>query len=90
MISLRTVCPSFAVHEGQDVSFSVADLHPDALSLDSLKRIVIDASHIDQKKRGIVDMRETMMPLAKLLCRSSLKERYTDEDTARHVDLIFY
>ncbi|AEO65145.1 uncharacterized protein THITE_2111847 [Thermothielavioides terrestris NRRL 8126] len=62
----------------------------DALSLDSLKRIVVDASHIDQKKRGIVDMRETMLPLAKLLCRSALKERFTDEDPGRHVDLIFY
>ncbi|KAK3906601.1 U3-containing 90S pre-ribosomal complex subunit-domain containing protein [Staphylotrichum tortipilum] len=61
----------------------------DALCLESLKRIVVDASHIDQKKRGIADMRETMMPLAKLLCRKALKERYEDE-TARHIDLIFY
>lgn len=49
----------------------------------------MDASHIDQKKRGIADMRETMMPLAKLLCRKALKERYEDE-TVRHIDLIFY
>ncbi|KAG7291680.1 csm1-like protein [Staphylotrichum longicolle] len=61
----------------------------EALSLDSLKRIVVDASHIDQKKRGIVDMRETMLPLAKLLCREALKQRYED-DTAKHIDLIFY
>jgi protein CMS1 len=54
-----------------------------------LKRIVVDASHIDQKKRGIVDMRETMLPLAKLLCREALKERYGD-DTVKHIDLIFY
>ncbi|KAK4124949.1 hypothetical protein N657DRAFT_570029 [Parathielavia appendiculata] len=62
----------------------------DALSLESLKRIIVDASHIDQKKRGIVDMRETMMPLVKLLCREALKERYTDDDPSRHIDLIFY
>jgi protein CMS1 len=53
-----------------------------------LRRIVVDASHIDQKKRGILDMRETMMPLAKLLSRAEFKERYADPD--RHVDLIFY
>ncbi|KAK4239358.1 U3-containing 90S pre-ribosomal complex subunit-domain containing protein [Achaetomium macrosporum] len=62
----------------------------DALSLENLKRVIVDASHIDQKKRGIADMRETMMPLARLLCRSDLKERYTDADIVRHVDLIFY
>ncbi len=61
----------------------------EALCLENVKRIVVDASHIDQKKRGIVDMRETMLPLAKLLCRAALKERYED-DTARHVDLLFY
>ncbi|KAL1835463.1 hypothetical protein VTJ49DRAFT_6672 [Mycothermus thermophilus] len=47
----------------------------DALSLENLKRVVVDASHIDQKKRGIADMRETMMPLARLLCMRDLKER---------------
>lgn len=60
-----------------------------ALSIEDLKRIVVDASHIDQKKRGIVDMRETMLPLAKLLCREDLKGRYED-DTGKHIDLIFY
>ena len=59
-----------------------------SLSLASLKRLVVDASHIDSKKRGIVDMRETMMPLAKLLTRKELKERYTEPE--QHVDLIFY
>ncbi|KAK4248832.1 U3-containing 90S pre-ribosomal complex subunit-domain containing protein [Corynascus novoguineensis] len=60
-----------------------------ALSIEDLKRIVVDASHIDRKKRGIVDMRETMLPLAKLLCRNDLKGRYED-DTGKHIDLIFY
>ncbi|KXX80878.1 Protein cms1 [Madurella mycetomatis] len=59
-----------------------------ALSLENLKRIVVDASHIDQKKRGILDMRETMMPLARLLSRAELKEKYTDTD--HHIDLIFF
>ncbi|KAK1758523.1 U3-containing 90S pre-ribosomal complex subunit-domain containing protein [Echria macrotheca] len=60
----------------------------EALSIASLKRIVVDASHIDQKKRGIVDMRETHMPLVKLLTRKELKERYSDP--AKPIDLIFY
>jgi protein CMS1 len=34
-------------------------------------------------------MRETMLPLAKLLCREALKQRYED-DAAKHIDLIFY
>ncbi|KAH8882724.1 hypothetical protein GQ53DRAFT_700608 [Thozetella sp. PMI_491] len=59
-----------------------------ALSVDSLKRIVIDASHIDQKKRGVMDMRETMLPLAKWLARKEFKERYTDEKS--HIDLLFF
>ena len=67
---------------------SSADWVTGSLSLASLKRLVVDASHIDSKKRGIVDMRETMMPLAKLLTRKELKERYTDPE--QHVDLIFY
>lgn len=59
-----------------------------SLSLASLQRLVVDASHIDSKKRGIVDMRETMMPLVKLLTKTELKDRYTA--TEQHVDLIFY
>ena len=56
--------------------------------MDNLKRIVIDASHIDQKKRGVMDMKETMVPLAKWLARKEFKERYTDSD--KHVELMFY
>ncbi|TDZ31596.1 Protein CMS1 [Colletotrichum spinosum] len=59
-----------------------------ALSLEKVQRIVVDASHIDQKKRGVMDMKDTMMPLAKWLTRKELKERYTDEK--RHLDLLFY
>lgn len=63
-------------------------LENEALSTAKLRRIVIDASHIDQKKRGILDMRETMMPLVQLLTRKELKEKYTDPD--QPIDLIFY
>ncbi|KAB5562898.1 U3-containing 90S pre-ribosomal complex subunit-domain containing protein [Coniochaeta sp. 2T2.1] len=61
-----------------------------ALKVDSLKRIVIDASHIDQKKRGVMDMKDTMVPLAKWLARKEFKERYTDESEEKQVSLMFY
>lgn len=59
-----------------------------ALSLKTLKRIVVDCSHIDQKKRGILDMRETQGPLIQLLNRSELKDRYGGAES--DVQLIFY
>lgn len=59
-----------------------------ALKLDKLEQLVVDASHIDQKKRGIMDMKETMIPLARWLCRSEFKERYTDSE--RPLQLLFY
>lgn len=37
---------------------------------------MVDASHIDQKKRGILDMKETQLPLMQLLTRPAFKERY--------------
>lgn len=44
--------------------------------MNELERIVIDGSHIDQKQRGIFDMKETHLPLLKLLTRPELRERY--------------
>ena len=35
---------------------------------------MIDASHIDQKRRGIMDMRETQVPVVQLLSRTDVKE----------------
>ncbi|KAF4449547.1 Protein cms1 [Fusarium austroafricanum] len=59
-----------------------------ALSLDNLKRLVVDASHIDQKKRGVMDMKDTMMPLARFLSRKEFKDRYGDEK--KPLALLFY
>ena len=64
------------------------DTQVGALSVKKLHNLVIDASHIDQKKRGIMDMKDTMMPLAKFLARTELKERY--EDGRRPLRLLFY
>ena len=59
-----------------------------ALAVDRLERIVIDASYIDQKKRGILEMKETQIPLTQWLGRKELKERYTAEKDK--IELIFY
>ncbi|KAI9752756.1 MAG: hypothetical protein M1815_000269 [Lichina confinis] len=59
-----------------------------ALSLDKLQRLVVDGSHIDQKKRTIFDMRETLTPLLAFLNRPELKDRYGS--SKRRVDLLVY
>lgn len=59
-----------------------------ALSSQKLQRIIIDASHIDQKKRSILDMKETQVPLVQLLTRQDLKSRYGAAQN--RIDLIFY
>ena len=46
------------------------------LSFFSLEQVVIDCSHIDQKQRGIFDIRETQQPLIALLNQPELKCRY--------------
>ncbi|KAI9655842.1 MAG: hypothetical protein M1821_005277 [Bathelium mastoideum] len=58
-----------------------------ALSIEHLERIVVDASHINQKQRGILDMRETEIPLSQLLARKELRSRYNSE---QKVDLLFF
>ena len=55
---------------------TVVLIHVGALSSSNLERVVVDCSHIDQKKRGIFDMRETQQPLMALLNRPELKSRY--------------
>jgi len=59
-----------------------------ALKLDRLERLVVDASHIDQKKRGILDMKEVMNDLTPWLTRKELKDRYTASN--KGIDLLFY
>ncbi|KAK2808161.1 hypothetical protein FQN50_004902 [Emmonsiellopsis sp. PD_5] len=51
-----------------------------SLNLSSLKRIVIDGSYVDQKKRGIFDMKEIHFPLLQFLNRADLRDRYTSGD----------
>lgn len=59
-----------------------------AMSIDRLERIVVDASSIDVKKRGILEMKETQVPLVQWLNNSNLKERYGAAKDG--VDLLIY
>jgi protein CMS1 len=51
-----------------------------ALSTANLKQVVIDCSYIDQKKRGILDMKELHDPLIKLLLRKEFIGEYEAGD----------
>ena len=46
-------------------------LEEKALSTANLQQVVIDVSYIDQKKRGILDMKELHESLIKLLLRKN-------------------
>ena len=59
-----------------------------ALSTSSLRTIVIDASHIDVKQRGILDMKDTLEPLLQLLTMSQIADGYAEKDNGRK--LLFY
>lgn len=65
-------------------------LLPGALSTKDLERIVIDASHIDQKKRGILDMKDTALQLIQLLTLPDLKEKYSAEADDKGIELLFF
>jgi protein CMS1 len=59
-----------------------------ALATDRLERIVIDASHIDQKKRGVLEMKETQVPLMIWLGQARFREKYGS--TPGGIQLLFY
>jgi len=48
----------------------------DALNLDDVKRIVVDGSYQDEKRRSIFEIKEVFRPLVELLSRAELKQRY--------------
>jgi protein CMS1 len=55
-----------------------------ALKLANLKHIVIDASYIDEKKRGILDMKDLHKAVLDLLLRGDFKSAAGDwEDQFR-------
>ena len=59
-----------------------------ALTFDKLERVILDTSHIDQKKRGMFDMRETQQPLMQLLNVKDIRDRYSRDDG--EVRLLFF
>jgi hypothetical protein len=62
-------------------------LEEKALSTANLKQVVIDVSYIDQKKRGILDMKELHESLIKFL----LRKNFVGEGKERGDDLfVFY
>ncbi|KKY17644.1 hypothetical protein UCRPC4_g05448 [Phaeomoniella chlamydospora] len=63
-------------------------LSKDALKTGNLSRIVIDGSHVDQKKRTIFDMKDLFDPLLDILRRPELFERY-GTDTSK-IEIIVY
>lgn len=48
----------------------------------SVERIVLDGSFVNEKRRGILDMRETLTPLTLLLSRQELQARYGERKTS--------
>ena len=61
---------------------------PGALRLEKLKRIVVDMSYIDQKKRGILSIPELEKALIQLLNREEIKSRYNS--ASDRIELLFY
>jgi protein CMS1 len=59
-----------------------------ALQVDRLERIIVDASHIDQKKRGILEMKETQVPLIVWLGQKEFRDRYAADKSG--IELLFY
>ncbi|KAF8423340.1 U3-containing 90S pre-ribosomal complex subunit-domain containing protein [Tirmania nivea] len=64
----------------------LALIKEDVLKLGDLKRIIIDASQIDEKKRGIFEIKETQKDVIDLLCSEELRKRLLDGSTS----IIFY
>jgi len=62
-------------------------LEDGALSTANLKQVVVDVSYIDQKKRGILDMKELHEALIKLMLRKELVGE--DKDSGEDVFLFY-
>lgn len=60
-----------------------------ALSVAHLRRLVVDTSHIDQKKRGVLDMKDTALPVVRWLVRPEFRTRY-DQEAASPLSILFY
>lgn len=62
----------------------------DALKVDNLRQIVIDASYQDQKKRSILDYKEIFIPLARILGHEDVKARLDSLDVQSRTQLLVF
>lgn len=51
-------------------------------------RLLVDGSHIDTKKRGILDMKELQISLVRLLSKPELKDKYKSANGP--LEILFY
>ncbi|KAI5300084.1 ribosomal protein S15 [Ascosphaera pollenicola] len=84
----KTFVPNTRIGVGVGTPARIRDLAKteNCLKLDHLERIVIDGSHLDQKKRSIFDMKEIFAPLLEFLTRPELIQRYTSLGKDKHGD----
>ena len=59
-----------------------------ALRINGLRRVVVDASYIGQKRRGILELKDTHRPLLELLGMAKLRERFGKD--SGQIQLLFY
>lgn len=64
-------------------------IQKDAVKLESLKRIVLDASYMDEKKRTLLTIDEVFVPLLHLLNMPAIKIRF-GTDTADNIELMVF
>lgn len=57
-------------------------IEQDAIQIDALKSVVIDASYLDEKKRSITDMVELFKPLLQVLHHEKVEQRLEGGDGA--------
>ncbi|KAL9624220.1 MAG: hypothetical protein Q9160_001467 [Pyrenula sp. 1 TL-2023] len=65
-------------------------LSMDALKTDNLRRIVIDASYLDQKKRSILDHREVFGPLIRILNQEDVRASMDNTDPKKGTRLLVF
>lgn len=65
-------------------------LSMDALKPDNLRRIVIDASYLDQKRRSILDHGEIFGPLVRILNQENIRASTDIPDFKRGTRLLVF
>jgi len=63
-----------------------------ALQTKYLQRVILDVSYVDQKKRGMFDMKEVQEKVMELLAIEGIRKRLDggDEDSGDRRGVLFY